>query len=60
MRPASQPVSVNGAFFSSLSQGENMLITDNIALIAHNGEITFCFELLPPNSARFVCPGRCL
>lgn len=37
-------VSVNGAFFSAVSIGENMLIADNVALICHNGGTHFyCF-----------------
>lgn len=39
-------VSVNGAFFSAVSLGENMLIADNVALICHNGRdaLFYCFH----------------
>ncbi len=36
---------INGAFFSSLSLGENMLIADNIALIAIMGKPLFVWSV---------------
>lgn len=43
-------VSVNGAFFSAVSLGENTLIADNVALIRNNGgtRFLFCFGAFWP------------
>lgn len=62
-RAAWQAASVNGAFFSCLSAGVNMLIVDKVALIVPPpppikkrqwGGNAFCLARLPPNSGRFV------